>query len=86
MGEEEKYLREAVARNGAAVFSLPFEGGLKHFKSGFGGELDDGILVEMHGAEQARMAMQAGDRFAKEFCVVAFRSAGFTRLRLPAGF
>jgi len=43
---EDKLLREAIARNGGAVLSLPSAGMLRHCKSRFLAEHEGGVLIE----------------------------------------
>lgn len=45
-GSDNKPLKEAIARNAGLVFSLPSAGMLRHHKSRFLGECDEGFWVE----------------------------------------
>jgi c-di-GMP-binding flagellar brake protein YcgR len=68
---EDKLLRDAVARNCGAVLSLPSAGMLRHFKSRFLGDHASGLLLESP-VDQSPLIKSLID--SKQDVVVAFKS------------
>jgi len=68
---EDKLLCDAVARNSGAVLSLPSAGMLRHCKSRFLGEQQDGLLVEAPSDQTALVNTLIA---AKQDIVIAFKS------------
>jgi c-di-GMP-binding flagellar brake protein YcgR len=74
--EDDKLLRDAIARNKCAVLSLPIDGTLRHCKSRFLAEHEGGILLEAAaGHEELVQSLMA----ANQDCFVCFKK-GFDKL------